>query len=338
MPERNWITIFAAIGLTVVSVGFGSFVTALYQSEERQERAISAYAYSDDGNSRPQQYLTERSGIPAPIESAISNPQPRTGQDHEKRDLAAQEASATFAWWMVLISGFGFIITTFATILLYQQIRLTREAVKDTGAATLELVKTNRLTVERNIQDSRPFLSIESVEISDLNIGPDWQWLPNLGENRVKFRALVTIKNIGNGVAADALCGMGPGSFGATASDNITYHFTTSQSILPKESKVFHLWLNCRYEEFYAGESYQSLFAVFHVGYRHMGSEISLTFKELWILGREIFSGQMQAMARRGHDDYGDFSAIAQQFFVLDRRDHTRLLVEEAINILPAGT
>jgi predicted permease len=148
MPERNWVAIFAAIGLSVVSVGFGSFVTALYQSEERQEREISTYAYGNNGNSRPQQYLTERSGIPAPIESVISNPQPNTGQDHEKRDLAAQEASAAFAWWMVVVSALGFMVTTIGTILLFQQIRLTREAVEDTGKATDAMLEGNRISDE----------------------------------------------------------------------------------------------------------------------------------------------------------------------------------------------
>jgi hypothetical protein len=187
MSERNWITLFAVIGLTVVSVGFGSFVTALYQSEERQERAISAYAYGDDGKSRPQQYLTERSGIPAPIESAISNPQPSTGQDHEKRDLAAQEASATFAWWMVLISGFGFIITTFATILLYQQIRLTREAVDDTGKATEAMQRQNDLAEAAQ----RPWLR---ADLKPLSITPD-----DTGDIVIWFE--LTIRNEGQSLA-----------------------------------------------------------------------------------------------------------------------------------------
>lgn len=160
MFRRNWGAILAAIGLASVSCGFGVFVTALHQSEKQQERIVAAYADRKDANGEPQQYLTSRSGIPAPIESVISNPQPTTGQDHEKRDLAAQEASATFAWWMVVVSIFGFLVTTIGTILLYQQIKLTREAVEDTGKATKAMEVSNAIAMLAQ----RPWVQID-VEI-----------------------------------------------------------------------------------------------------------------------------------------------------------------------------
>jgi hypothetical protein len=79
------------------------------------------------------------------VERFISNPKPSSSRDIDKRDLAAQEASATFAWWMVVISALGVIVTTIGTLLLFQQIRLTREAVKDTGRATDAMMESNRI-------------------------------------------------------------------------------------------------------------------------------------------------------------------------------------------------
>ena len=96
--DRNHVlAIGAGLAAAIVALGAGSFTTSLYRDESDQQRAIAADDNGNASNSRPQQYLTTRAGIPAAIESRISNPQPGTGQDHEKRDLAAQEASATFA-------------------------------------------------------------------------------------------------------------------------------------------------------------------------------------------------------------------------------------------------
>lgn len=122
---------------------FVSFIS--WDASQQQKPEVSCEAGTAANKCRPQQYVTERAGIASTFERAISNPEPRTGQDHEKRDLAAQEASAVFAFWMVLISAFGAVVTTLATVLLYQQIRLTREAVEDTGKATKAMQDANAI-------------------------------------------------------------------------------------------------------------------------------------------------------------------------------------------------
>jgi hypothetical protein len=175
----NWRIILAITGL-IVGIALGATGASLYYAEKQQQKAVTANAHTKNQGKIPEPYLTPRSGMPATIEGAISNPQPTTGQDHEKRDLAAQEASATFAWWMVVVSLFSALITAFGTVLLYQQIILTREAVQDTGLATKAMNKQNAIAEAQ----LRPMLHIE-------NMG--WQ-RPEYSQNAI---FILELKNFG---------------------------------------------------------------------------------------------------------------------------------------------
>ena len=154
----NWRIIFAIAGL-IIGIALGAACASLYYTEKQQQETVATNTNTKNQSKIPQQYLTPRAGMPATIEGVISNPQPTTGQDHEKRDLAAQEASATFAWWMVVVTVFSVLITGLGTALLYQQVILTREAVEDTGLATNAMNRQNDLTERAQ----RPFLYIEGM-------------------------------------------------------------------------------------------------------------------------------------------------------------------------------
>lgn len=168
MSGSNRGIVFASVaGLIILAAVLGYGAASLYHAEQQQHDTITANSKGQNGNRQPEQYLFPRAGIPASVESRISNPQPATGQDHEKRDLAAQEASAAFAWWMVVVSALGFIVTTAGTILLYQQIRLTSDAVKDTGDATRAMVEQNQLT-EKTL---RAYMSVEHPQAMELTLG-----------------------------------------------------------------------------------------------------------------------------------------------------------------------
>ena len=169
MLRGYWRVVVAIIGLAG-AFGAGIGATSLWYAEKQQQQTIAANTDGNNYKDRPQQYLSPRSGIPAPVESAISNPQPRSGQDHEKRDLAAQEASATFAWWMVVVSAFGFFVTTIGTILLYKQIMLTREAVEDTGDATAAMIRANKIAEAAQ----RPYLHVEKIGWKKVQDSSNW--------------------------------------------------------------------------------------------------------------------------------------------------------------------
>jgi hypothetical protein len=182
-------------GIIVALIGWLAFVSLIsWDAAQQQKPAISCESRAATDKCRPEQYVTERAGIASTFERAISNPQPRTGQDHEKRDLAAQEASAVFAFWMVLISTFGAVVTTLATVLLYQQIRLTREAVQETAKATRAMDDANKIAVQTFKYSAEPIIDIyayDRLKASGISKKSDV----------AKVDIDVVLRNIGNGPA-----------------------------------------------------------------------------------------------------------------------------------------
>lgn len=122
MPRGYRRVIFAAVcGLAIAGVTTGAYFIGLADGQGYDQKAVGANQRSAEASRQPQQADTHRAGLPGFIERAISNPEPQAGDDHEKRDLAAQEASATFAFWVVVaafvqaaasIVGIVFIIKT----------------------------------------------------------------------------------------------------------------------------------------------------------------------------------------------------------------------------------
>lgn len=104
---------------------------ALWDHQQQQKSDTYCENTASGVECRPQQFLFERAGIPNSLERVISNPEPRSGEDHEIRDLAAQEASAVWALWMVAVSAIGTIVTSIGTWLLYRQIIFTRYALAE---------------------------------------------------------------------------------------------------------------------------------------------------------------------------------------------------------------
>jgi hypothetical protein len=148
---------YVAIGLiAVIVVLLGLAVASGKEREQDAKRANCAAANCEN----KVQFTTPRSGVPAIAESFVSDPEPQNGNDREKRDLAAQESMAVWAFWMVVASFGTMLVTLLGTILIWRQVSLTREAVEDTGKATAAMVRQNELTEAAQ----RPFVIIEPVE------------------------------------------------------------------------------------------------------------------------------------------------------------------------------
>lgn len=136
----------AILALTFSALGVGAFFgmshtpNHVYQSKEN----------ADHGQNHPSQMGRDRAGLPYLAESVASSPEPYEGNELEKRDLAAQESMAVWAFWMLIVSGLSAVITSLGTGLLLWQIMLTREAVKDTGYATVEMRRANDIAEKAN--------------------------------------------------------------------------------------------------------------------------------------------------------------------------------------------
>jgi hypothetical protein len=147
----------------VLAAGIGAYFGSLYAPDKKHYQAESSDAARGEGYRGPTKSLPDIAGVPGPVERVIANPQPETGQDHEKRDLAAQEASALWAFWMTVSTALTVAITAVGTALLFRQISLTRKAVEDTSKATEAMAAGNDIARAAN----RAWLSLvvkESVE------------------------------------------------------------------------------------------------------------------------------------------------------------------------------
>lgn len=170
--NRYVLAALAGLGALFSAAGFGAYYGSLYSADHKQYGSVASEQRGQDDYQGPSQSLRNISGLPGPFERLIANPPPTSGQDHEKRDLAAQEAMAVWAFWMFTAAVATFGVTSFGTILIWKQVRLTREAVEDTGRATLAMERQNELTAiaQRAWVKLDAFVASISVEQSGFTI------------------------------------------------------------------------------------------------------------------------------------------------------------------------
>lgn len=175
MSEGNWrLAAFAGLAALFCAAGFGGYWGSLYSPDNKHYDAVGG------GKGRSSSYqgvthsLPDAAGVPEPIERAIANPPPNSGQDHEKRDLAAQEAMAVWAFWMLVATLGTLLVAIAGTVLIWRQVSLTRKAVEDTGAATKAMVKANRIAKQAlsaaqaaSRADLRPYVHPTMAKIVD---------------------------------------------------------------------------------------------------------------------------------------------------------------------------
>lgn len=164
--------IVAVGGITLLITAFtGAYFGSLYAPDRKDYQAESGKGGAANDYSGPSESLPDIAGLPGPVERAIANPQPTTGKDNEIRDLAAQEASALWAFWIVLFSALSVLVTTVGTILLYKQIVLTRQAVEDTDEATQAMREANEIARDTAKRQLRAYVGVEDATVSNFRVG-----------------------------------------------------------------------------------------------------------------------------------------------------------------------
>jgi hypothetical protein len=166
---RGYRFLIVASGLVSIlfSLFLGAYFGSLYSPDHKQYQAVSSNQAGQKNYQGPSQSLPNISGLPSLVERAIANPHSTTGEDHEKRDLAAQEASALWAFYMVVASFASVLITAVGTAFLYKQIVLTREAVEDTGKATNAMLRANEIAQA----GQRPWIQFEEMRVELIGLG-----------------------------------------------------------------------------------------------------------------------------------------------------------------------
>lgn len=191
--NRGVLATLAGIAALAVATGAGAYYGSLYSPAKKQYPSVGANQSADDPYQGVTESLPDIAFIPDPVERAIANPPPNSGEDHEKRDLAAQETMAVWAFYMALFSGVTALITGLGTYFIAKQVKLTREAVESTGEATVEMRIANRIAEKAlaenkksSVSQLRPYVVVTTVAILDGMTKPDRMFaeavLTNVGQ------------------------------------------------------------------------------------------------------------------------------------------------------------
>lgn len=326
-----------SIGMILVAVAgvafyWWMFYDAGYGSgrNERKANVESAHYASDTANRMERECSAATGKVVRECIAKIVASERENQRDES--DLAAQWRAADWVMWAGMIAGLQLLATLAGLYFIEKTLVATRKAVEGTGDATEEMRKANRLTLERNIDDSRPFICIKGITIDELRIGPNSDWLPVPSQNRVHVFASIDLSNVSSGLAVNVRCGVGLCSiFNRTKEVDFFWPAGGAIIIRGNESHLVEVSVSYPYDQVFE-DSRQSFELIVKVAYSPVALAMDLTFVEFWIAGREIFRGQMQPLARQNHTDFGIFPAVTQRSQALPRHDHTSRLVDELLS------
>lgn len=158
MP-RGYRSIIAALGLAIITAAFGLGFYA------------ASLDYTDEQRHQPYRYAADK---PIEVDAAASVPtqsfEYRSPCDNpkgrEESDLCAQWRAAEAAQESALWTRLGFFLGIAGTIGLFWTLYYTREAVKDTGDATVAMRESNAITRDFSKRQIRAYVSLDLADIS----------------------------------------------------------------------------------------------------------------------------------------------------------------------------
>jgi hypothetical protein len=128
------------------------------QSQGQYQQGVSGNPGTRQAGQQPQQADRDRAGLPGPAQRAISNPDPANDKEREIRDLAAQEATATFTFWIVVIALAQTIVAGIGIVYIRRTIRQ--------GQAGLKLAReTKDETIRIGEAQTRAYLSVVRADL-----------------------------------------------------------------------------------------------------------------------------------------------------------------------------
>lgn len=147
----------AIFGLIVASAGLGAWIVT--PSAEPYPNCLEVLASERRTSERQPNRRAQANDlvlIPGPIQRMISNPPPCHGEDNEKRDLAAQEAAAGWAFWVVILSVGQLVISGAGLWALLRTIDQGRKGLERAAEA-------NAIALESARRDLRAYVAQDGV-------------------------------------------------------------------------------------------------------------------------------------------------------------------------------
>lgn len=177
----------------------GAYFGALYSPDHKHYQAVGHRQETSSTYEGPSESLHEIAGLPDPAERAIANPAPYSGEDHERRDLAAQEGMAVWAFWMVVVSGGALGLSLLATYLIFLTFQATRKAAEtsektyrafvDTERARLTIVVEHHATSARGVEARIVATNIGKSACVVTQVMSRWQQTNLFNESRSVYLA-----------------------------------------------------------------------------------------------------------------------------------------------------
>lgn len=192
MSEGNRFYIATAIfGLIVTTAGITAWViTPSTQPYPQCQDAKAGNGSATQGHPYKAEDRPRTTGVPSFIQRLTANDDPCHGEDNEKRDLAAQEAAAMWAFWMTIFTGLQFVLSGFGLWALLRTIRQGEHALERAREA-------NDISREGNVAQQRAWLKISPPSCRILWVKPDELSMTRIGVN---------VSNVGQSVALNANC------------------------------------------------------------------------------------------------------------------------------------
>ena len=150
---RGILAAFAGLAALFIALFTGAYYGSVYAPEKRHYQSVgpnSGQAYPADS---PRNGLADVAGIDRFTESLIAKPQPRSTDEREQRDLAAQESMAVFGYWVFWAMIGQTALAAGALIAL----------VKD--------LRQNRRSAEAQL---RAYISVEPGGMNEANVVKTW--------------------------------------------------------------------------------------------------------------------------------------------------------------------
>lgn len=126
--NRGLLAALAGIAALAVATGAGAFYGSIYAPEKRHHQSVGTNGGQEYPSDSPRNGLADVSGIDPLAESIIAKPQPRNTDEREQRDLAAQESTAIFAYWMFWAVVLQTLLAAGALFALVKDLRQNRES------------------------------------------------------------------------------------------------------------------------------------------------------------------------------------------------------------------
>lgn len=134
--------------------------------------------------------------IASALEAANRDPDAATEKERAEDDLEAQQDMALWAFWVMIFALAQVGVAIAALVLLKRTLDATRQAVKDTGDATVAMREANDIALQANENTLRAWVFLDTINLSEREDGEKKWWdfllfVKNSGQSPAKN---VTIK------------------------------------------------------------------------------------------------------------------------------------------------